>query len=172
MEFYIKKKEFYFGPYRSKMKLLFIVTERNDYMFEFTIYGEPQGKARPRFGKNGRVYTSTSTQMAEQTVEEAYIAAGGKQFSGYICVEITAYFKIPERTSRVKKEEMLLRLIKPDKRPDIDNIVKLVLDGLGKNKLAYESDASVTSIVAKKFYSDVPRVVVRISKDNSLAEKN
>lgn len=134
-------------------------------MFEFTVYGEPKGKARPKLGNNGRIYSPESTKKAESEVEATFIAAGGTQFKGYVKVEIYAYFKIPNRTSLAKREEMLLGLVKPDKPCDLDNICKLILDGLGKNRLAFHNDAAVTTLIAQKFYGEVPRVMVRISSD-------
>jgi Holliday junction resolvase RusA-like endonuclease len=44
------------------------------------------------------------------------------------------------------------------------------LDGLGKNKLAYQDDAAVTTVIARKFYGDEPKVVVRISHDKSIVQ--
>lgn len=40
---------------------------------------------------------------------------------------------------------------RPDKKPDIDNILKIVLDGL--NGVAYADDKQVIEVRCRKFYS-------------------
>lgn len=57
---------------------------------------------------------------------------------------------------------MLLGLIRPTKKPDIDNITKAVLDAL--NKVAYKDDAAIVQFSVEKFYSDNPRVEVTIGE--------
>lgn len=57
-----------------------------------------------------------------------------------------AYFKFPESYSAKKKG---LLLGKPhDKKPDIDNILKALLDALFKN------DSGIASVKAEKFWDD------------------
>ena len=48
------------------------------------------------------------------------------------------------------------------KKPDSDNIVKIVLDGL--NKVAYHDDSQVCKLSFEKKYSKIPRVEVKIKK--------
>lgn len=52
------------------------------------------------------------------------------------------------------------------KKPDSDNIIKIVLDGL--NKVAYHDDAQICKLSFEKKYSEIPRVEVKIK---SLEEK-
>ena len=40
---------------------------------------------------------------------------------------------------------------KPTKKPDVDNIIKVVLDGL--NKTAYEDDKQVVKVSLEKIYT-------------------
>ena len=46
----------------------------------------------------------------------------------------------------------------PTKKPDIDNIVKNILDAL--NVMAWADDAQVVSLIVSKVWSDNPRVEV------------
>ena len=48
------------------------------------------------------------------------------------------------------------------KKPDSDNIIKIVLDGL--NKVAYHDDAQICKLSFEKRYSKIPRVEVKIKK--------
>ena len=47
---------------------------------------------------------------------------------------------------------------KPVKKPDVDNILKIVMDGL--NGIAYPDDKQITDAHVKKRYSSEPRVEV------------
>lgn len=73
---------------------------------------------------------------------------------------ITAYYKIPKSASKKKAYEMSSGKIVPTKKPDIDNIIKIVADAL--NGIAYYDDKQIISVYAKKAYSETPGVNVRI----------
>ena len=60
-----------------------------------------------------------------------------------------------------KRQQMLAGLIRPTKKPDLDNVIKSILDAL--NKVAYHDDTQIVSLSMEKFYSDSPRVEVTIS---------
>ena len=52
--------------------------------------------------------------------------------------------------------------VSPTKKPDIDNIAKVVLDAL--NKVAFKDDNLVSRISVEKLYSETPRIEVKISE--------
>ena len=52
--------------------------------------------------------------------------------------------------------------IRPMKKPDNDNIVKVVQDAL--NQIAYRDDVQIVDCQLRKFYSENPRVVVTIQE--------
>ena len=57
---------------------------------------------------------------------------------------------------------MLANRILPVKKPDCDNIAKIVLDAL--NKIAYKDDSQVIELSVKKLYSEVAKVSVHIEE--------
>lgn len=121
---------------------------------EFIVEGEPQGKARPRFSRrSGTVYTPAKTAKYEKEIRQSFLAAGGKMIpaGSYVAVTVDAYFKIPKSYTKRKRLECERNIIRPDKKPDIDNVVKVVLDAL--NKVAYADDKQVIGIVCRKWYS-------------------
>lgn len=134
----------------------------------FVIPGEPQGKARPRFTKKGVAYTPQKTRNYEALVRACYIKQhhGKPQLHGGIAANICAYMPIPKSASKKRREDMLSGRIRPTGKPDIDNIVKAVLDSL--NGVAYGDDSSVVEIIARKVYledlQENPRVEVWISE--------
>lgn len=133
---------------------------------KFEILGEPKGKGRPRFStKTGRAITPTATVNYETLVHMEYIAqCGGKKFDNddMIYMEILAYYEIPKSKSKKVKAQMEQNIIRPTKKPDIDNVVKIVADSL--NKVAYRDDTQIVDCVCRKFYSYNPRVVVIMKK--------
>lgn len=129
-----------------------MVTERSN--MEFIVEGEPQGKARPRFSrKSGTVYTPAKTAKYEKEIRQAYIAVGGKLIpeGSYAVVTVDAYFKIPKSYTKRKRLDCEQNINRPDKKPDIDNVLKVVLDAL--NKVAYEDDKQVIEVICRKWYS-------------------
>ena len=134
-------------------------------MYQFEVLGEPIGKARPRVTRWG-AYTPQKTVDYENKIKAAYT---GGFYEGYLKIDVKAYFKIPKSTSKKKKESMLMGQIKPDKKPDIDNVLKIVLDSL--NKTAYKDDAQVIKASITKEYSDMPRITIPISELEKSVEK-
>ena len=75
-------------------------------------------------------------------------------------LEVTAFYPIPKSTSKKKIELMEKGEIRPTIKPDLDNCVKIVADSL--NGIAYKDDSQIVSVVADKYYSDTPRLELRI----------
>ena len=133
-------------------------------MIEFTVYGEPKGKGRPKFRNTGKfvtTYTPKDTVSYENLVKFEFLEqTDKKKIEGELFAEINAYFSIPKSTSKKKAELMRTGEIMHTKLSDCDNIAKIILDAL--NKIAYHDDSQICSLTVKKFYSDTPRVEVKI----------
>lgn len=130
----------------------------------FYIPGTPQGKARPRFTKTGRAYTPKSTVDYENAVKLMYSSLYSTKFEKGISLKmnITAYFGVPKSTSKKKRVEMLKGNIRPTKKPDADNIIKVIADSL--NGLAYYDDAQLVEVNVQKFYREHEGVEVEIEE--------
>lgn len=121
---------------------------------EFIVEGDPQGKARPRFSqKSGTVYTPTKTVRYERLIRKAFLDAGGNAIPSdcYVGITVDAYFQIPKSYTKGKRLACQHNINRPAKKPDIDNILKIVLDGL--NGVAYADDKQVIEVRCRKFYS-------------------
>lgn len=133
---------------------------------KFTILGNPSGKGRPRFStQTGRAYTPKKTVMYENLVRTEYgIQCGNFMFAddSMLDMRILAFYEIPKSTSKKKRALMLNGMIRPTKKPDMDNVVKIIADSL--NKVAYRDDTQIVDCQCRKFYSDTPRVEVIISQ--------
>lgn len=135
---------------------------------KFTILGEPQGKGRPRFSKVGnyvRTRTPDETVLYENLIRTEYQRqCGSVRFPDHepLDMRILAYYTIPASASKKKQREMEERRIRPTKKPDGDNIMKVIADSL--NQVAYRDDACLVDVQLRKFYSRQPRVEVTIQE--------
>lgn len=136
----------------------------------FTIPGEPCGKGRPKFDTRGphvRAVTPKKTANYETLVKLEFQYQLCKMIeespTGGVYVLIDAFFPIPQ--SKPKKQQQLMRegVIRPTKKPDWDNIGKIICDSL--NQLAYSDDSHVVDGRVRKFYSDNPRTEVYLSTE-------
>ena len=127
---------------------------------QFSIAGNPQGKARPRFSR-GHAYTPDATRKYETMTAFLYRrAANGFSFDKEtpISVTILVYFSVPKNTSKKKKEVMLNGGAFPVRKPDADNIAKIILDAL--NGEAYHDDAQIVQLSVRKQYAEKNSVEV------------
>lgn len=135
----------------------------------FTVPGKLHGKGRPRFTRAGRVYTDPVTKAYENKIAAAYRAAGGQSYgSAPVEMYVMARFPVPKSTSKAHKLKMLLGKLFPLKTPDIDNIVKVVMDGL--NGVAYDDDKQVVRLVSEKKYSEHEGLFIVINEHEGGAE--
>lgn len=121
------------------------------------------GKQRPRFNSKTRsVHTPSKTVNYENWVKLCYKQqCKGEKLTGQIIANIMAYYPIPPSASKAKKDRMISNLDRPTKKPDVDNIAKIILDSL--NNIAYDDDKQVISCCISKWYSNVPRVEVELA---------
>lgn len=141
------------------------IKKRREIMIIITIPGKPMGKQRPRVTKAGITYTPKETVSYENLIKYCYMQSYGDTTyvtpsNRPIKMRINAYFEIPKSTSKKKAELMRAEIERPTKKPDVDNIVKIICDAL--NKLAYRDDSQIISCEVNKYYSDNPRVEVEI----------
>lgn len=151
----------------------------------FQVPGEPQGKERPRFvrgGRHVRTYTPAKTHHYEDMVR--YYAKHARESSKLaepiteMCsIKINAYFSVPKSYTKKRTQLCLTGKERPSKKPDSDNIAKIVLDGLNpKTKLdkaqhqyvvvqegLFKDDKQVVSLNVEKWYAEKPRIEVAIT---------
>lgn len=142
-------------------------------MCDFEIEGKPVGKGRPRFKRMGnfvQTYTPANTAEYEKLVRLRFQNAGGVITDKPVRVEITAFFAPPKSTRKRDRIEMLANRILPEKKPDCDNIAKIVLDAL--NKISYKDDSQVIELSVKKLYSEVAKVSVHIEEIDTRGDVN
>ncbi len=133
--------------------------------YEFEVPGKITGKGRPRVNSyTGIVYTPTKTKDYECLIEQYFLLKYPrfKQIEKRTKVSIIAYFGIPKSTKKSEIEAMLNQTISPTKKPDIDNIVKIVLDAM--NKFAFKDDTQITKLEVEKKYGTEEKIVIEIEE--------
>jgi Holliday junction resolvase RusA-like endonuclease len=128
---------------------------------KFTIPGPPVGKARPRVTRWG-AHTEEKTVLYENLVKLSYQEQCGEYTEKPLKVYIEVYYDIPKSTPKKNIMPMLDKLIRPCKKPDCDNIAKIILDAL--NGIAYKDDTQVVKLTVAKYYSEKAEVMVTIKE--------
>lgn len=141
----------------------------NEEVF-FTVPGKPFGKQRPRVVSRGgfaRAYTPKETVNYENLVKISYnVSVGNTKLEGPIEADIIAYFPINKSVSKKKHQQLSKENIPALIKPDTDNIAKVVLDPL--NNIAYNDDSQVYKLNVEKYYSDNPRVEIKLSSKKEI----
>lgn len=132
---------------------------------KLTIPGPPKGKQRPRICRvNGRsmAYTPKETIEYERLVRASYTAVFKVKFERNLPIEISilALYSVPKYVSRKTKELMLNGRLFLTKKPDADNIIKVILDAL--NGLAYRDNVQICRVYFEKMYAEIPETKVLI----------
>jgi Holliday junction resolvase RusA-like endonuclease len=126
------------------------------------IPGEPVAKGRPRFSrKSGRAYTPATTAKAETNIRACMFAqAGQPMLDGALDVDLVCVMPIPGSWSARKQASARAGVVRPAGRPDLENMVKTVLDA--GNGVLWKDDSQVCGLAATKTYGDKPCVILTV----------
>lgn len=136
-------------------------------MIEFTIPGIPVGKGRPRAARRGKhitMYTPAKTVSYESTVALFASQAMGARspLNGPVSADLIISLPVPASWSKKRTQAALSGLEHPAKKPDADNVIKGIFDGM--NGIVWVDDVQVVALTAIKQYAQVPGVQVRITE--------
>lgn len=136
-------------------------------MTKYTLHIEPKPQSRPRFTKNGRAYELKGmTDWKRNVAHTLRIKQPKIILNGPIFVAMTFYIYPPQSISKIKtkcprtNEELEKTFV--DKRPDIDNYVKALLDA--SNDILFKDDGQIAVMSVQKLYSLDPRIEILIDK--------
>ena len=139
------------------------------FMVMYTVYGEPIGKGRPRFARRGaftHAYTPEKTKTYEDEIRYMARAAMGASPPLETPVTVAIYIRvgIPASFSKQKRKDALEGILKPTKKPDIDNVAKCHLDAI-QGGIIILDDKQVTNLHVTKVYAETPAVEVMVKED-------
>ena len=132
----------------------------------FTVPGEPQGKGRARVGTIGghaRMFTPPKTLAYEGLIAHAAQLAmrGAAPLDGDCRLEVDIICTVPASWSGKKRALALAGDIRPAKKPDSDNVIKAVCDGM--NGVVWRDDVQAVEGSWRKVYGETPGVRVRVA---------
>jgi Holliday junction resolvase RusA-like endonuclease len=133
---------------------------------ELEIPGEPVAKGRPRFSRVGkfvRTHTPAKTVNYETRIQEAFAAKypGWEPLTCPVSLHFAVYLTIPKSASKKRQVLMANGVILPTKKPDLDNVLKIIGDAL--NGLAYKDDSQIVNLILPwKRYDPRPRLEISI----------
>ena len=133
--------------------------------FEFEVIGDIKGKARPRVNTyTCKAYTPENTKDYEMLIKQYFKLKYPRYvpLENRVAVKIVAQFKIPKTATKKDKALIEEGKISPTKKPDIDNIIKIILDAL--NKMAFKDDNQITKIEVEKIYGEEEKIFVKIEE--------
>lgn len=125
----------------------------------FEVLGAPVAKGRPRFSRqNGRphVHTDAKTESYEGLVKFKARAAmrSAAPYAGPVRLVIYIGLPIPASWSQKRQSAAAAGLIGATKKPDADNVVKALKDGM--NGVVYVDDGQVVDLIVSKRYTRTP----------------
>jgi len=131
----------------------------------FVVPGTPVGKGRPKFARRGNfvsAYTPEKTASYENLVKvKAEEAMQGKPlFEGAVSVEIALFVTPPASWSQKKQREALAGTVFPVSKPDVDNVLKGIMDAC--NEIVFKDDKQAVDVKVIKRYSDTARAFVKV----------
>lgn len=135
-----------------------MMTQWPEHGLVFEVPGKVRGKGRPRFMRNGHTYTDKNTVEYEKAIRNAYLRLSRYVSERSVRISIYICFAPNKSDSKRNRAVKLSNEKAPKKKPDIDNVIKIVLDAL--NGVAYKDDTQVNEIhVERHFYSEEKLVV-------------
>jgi len=127
---------------------------------ELILLGTPIPLARARFSKSGQVYNSQSREMLTNHMHFKQEWGDRSRFDDPIHIDLLFVFPVPYSYSKLRKS--LLKNTFYNHRPDLDNLVKKILDEL--IGVCYLDDSIVVSIMARKIYGTEGKTIINIKR--------
>ena len=126
--------------------------------------GIPKPKRRPRVFRHGNriMAVSPSRQDEEDFLTLAMANRPQRPIEAPISVSLTFYLPAPKSLPKRLREPLEQEILPCGKRPDIDNLAKLVLDAL--DGVYWRDDGQICHLTLRKVYSARPRTEVEIAE--------
>jgi Holliday junction resolvase RusA-like endonuclease len=144
-------------------------------VIELKVAGQAHGKARQRFDpRTKRAYTPPSNIISENDVRAVWREAGEPRVEDDTAIAIEIRIAVVRPRGHLRKDgnlsaEGLRHPIPRNKKPDVDNALKLVMDAL--NSRAYRDDVLVAKALVERHWGEWPETRIRIYSYGSATEE-
>ena len=149
-------------------RVLESVSRSDRRLISFTISGQPIPLKRHRSTRQGRMYDPSFKDKKDMWLQIAKFKPK-KPLESPVYLRLAFYLKRPKYHFKTKKGEptkivkdRFLNIKYHSSKPDIDNLVKMIADVLGKNRMIVD-DSQICMLQAEKFYGK-PRTEVVIQE--------
>lgn len=136
-------------------------------IIELVIAGKSSTKQRPRFNtQTGRTYTPPSNIISENDVRSIWREAGEPRIEDDVAIQLYMEVIVLRPSNHFNSKGKLNKKgiqnpIPRNKKPDLDNAIKLILDAL--NSRAYKDDVQIAYIISKRIWGEWPSTRVILS---------
>jgi len=157
-------KELNIKNLKAVKKKIHDIKQEKWFNISFIIDGIPKQTERPRVGFYKNLYVPNAAKNKKDIKKQIEKQIDLKNFEiikGEVYVKVTFYMPIPKAFSKTDKFIAELGYIKSIVKPDIDNLLKTILDGITHTGLWLDDD-QVVRIVCEKRYSNEPRTEVKL----------
>ena len=129
----------------------------------FTVPGPPLAWRRaargPAYGGRYTTYTDKESDSYRATIRHhARRVVGDVVLDTALVLVVRAFVVIPKSWSKKKRAAAARGEVRPFSVPDVDNYAKQVMDAL--EGTAWSNDSRVVDLIARKYYSENPRLEV------------
>jgi len=134
-------------------------------MIEIIILGDPKAQKRHRTFRRGKFagrYDPSEKEKADFLMA-IQSNAPEKPLEGPLFLMLTFYMKRPSGHYGTGRNAGNLKISAPlmhTKKPDVDNLIKFVLDAM--SGIFWRDDSIISSLNAQKKYDDRPRTIIQI----------
>ncbi len=136
-------------------------------MFQFEVHGIPSPQKQTQFGCSCPPQKKCKKWGYDPSLKQKEIIqwqikpfAPEKPFETAVEMTIAFFLPIPKSASKALRQQMINRVILPDKKPDDDNLSYLVTNAL--KGIVYDDDRRICVRHIYKFYGVEPRTVIRV----------
>jgi len=121
--------------------------------YQGILQGPPVAMGRPRFTKTGRAYTAQTSRTYKDEQVKNLIAAKGEEWApldGILRIQVTFIHPRTKKLHLLRGELPQGRIWRP-KKPDLDNLLKMVLDIITQSEI-WMDDNRVVSLSCEDYY--------------------
>lgn len=135
---------------------------------ELRVAGKASTKQRQRFDpRTRRAYSPPSNIISENDVRAVWREAGEPRLENDTAISIEVTILVPRPSGHFKKNgdlsaEGLRHPVPRNKKPDVDNALKLVMDAL--NSRAYKDDVQIARATVERCWADWPETTIRLNE--------